>query len=277
MLKLMYITNRVDVALIAEGAGVDRIFVDMEYIGKSDRQGGMDTVQSKHTVSDVKEIRKALTKSQLMVRCNPIHDSTSEYTSSEDEINAVIKAGADVIMLPYFKTADEVRTFVRIVNGRAITLPLVETAEAVACIDEILDINGIDEIFVGLNDLSLGYGKKFMFELLADGTVEKLCNKFKAKGIPYGFGGIASLGKGMLPAEYIIREHYRLGSDCVILSRSFCNVASDKPLDGVKEIFETEIAKIRSFEKRCEHIENYPPDNMAKIVEIVDRITHSIN
>ncbi len=46
MLKLMYITNNPSVASIVEGAGVDRIFVDMEYIGKADRQGGMDAVQS---------------------------------------------------------------------------------------------------------------------------------------------------------------------------------------------------------------------------------------
>ena len=37
-LKLMYITNRPDVAAIAERHGVDRIFVDMEYIGKAERQ-----------------------------------------------------------------------------------------------------------------------------------------------------------------------------------------------------------------------------------------------
>ena len=37
-LKLMYITNRPDVAAIAERNGVDRIFVDMEYIGKAERQ-----------------------------------------------------------------------------------------------------------------------------------------------------------------------------------------------------------------------------------------------
>ena len=37
-LKLMYITNRPDVAKIAEENGVDRIFVDMEYIGKAERQ-----------------------------------------------------------------------------------------------------------------------------------------------------------------------------------------------------------------------------------------------
>ena len=39
-LNLMYITNEPQIAQIAEKAGVNRIFVDMEYIGKADRQGG---------------------------------------------------------------------------------------------------------------------------------------------------------------------------------------------------------------------------------------------
>ena len=46
-LELMYITNRADVAELAQRAGVDRVFVDMEYIGKDKRQGGLDTVQSR--------------------------------------------------------------------------------------------------------------------------------------------------------------------------------------------------------------------------------------
>ena len=53
MLKLFYITKNPAVARIAQAAGVDRIFVDMEYIGKAQRQGGMDTVQNHHTVEDV--------------------------------------------------------------------------------------------------------------------------------------------------------------------------------------------------------------------------------
>ena len=69
-LNLMYITNRPDVAMIAERSGVDRIFVDMEYIGKRERQMCMNTVQSHHTVDDVKKIRSCLTKSQLLVRIN---------------------------------------------------------------------------------------------------------------------------------------------------------------------------------------------------------------
>ena len=191
-------TSRKDDVVTFEELGVDRIFVDMEYIGKSERQGGMDTVQLHHTVEDVATIKNAITTADLMVRVNPIHNETSDYCSSKEEIDDVIANGADIIMLPYFKTAEEVRKFVGYVGGRAKVLPLVETVEAVDNIDEILDIDGIDEIFIGLNDLSIGYQKKFMFELLSDGTVEHLCHKFKKKGIPFGFGGIASLGKGML-------------------------------------------------------------------------------
>lgn len=271
-LKLMYITNRPEVARIAESAGVDRIFVDMEYIGKSLRQGGMDTVQSHHTVEDVKAIRSVVSRAQVMVRCNPIHAATDSYESSAQEIDAIIDAGADVIMLPYFKTAAEVAEFVRLVNGRAITLPLVETPEAVEIIDEILAVEGIDEIFVGLNDLSLGYHKKFMFELLADGTVEMLCNKFRQKGIPYGFGGIASLGKGMLPSEYVIREHYRLGSTCAILSRSFCNTSLITDPKEIQMIFESGLKEIRAFEEECALHMDFFWNSRAELVQIVNDV-----
>ena len=252
MLKLMYITNRPEIAQIVENAGVERIFIDMEYIGKAVRQGGMDTVQCHHTIADIQAIKKVLTQSQIMVRCNPIHNATAEYSSSEEEIDAAIVAGADILMLPYFKTAKEVQEFVHLVDGRAKTLPLIETPEAVACIDEILEIDGIDEIFVGLNDLSLGYGMKFMFQLLVDGTVERLCEKFKVKGIPYGFGGIAALGKGALPAERVIAEHYRLGSTCAILSRSFCNTNIVTDLEEIRRVFVNGLKEIRSWEEKCE-------------------------
>ena len=251
MIKLMYITNDKNVAKIVEKAGVERVFVDMEYIGKEIRQGGKDTVQNHHTIEDVKAINGVLEKAELLVRCNPIHEATEKYCSSKEEIDTIIECGADIIMLPYFKTVEEVKTFIKLVDGRAKTLPLVETPEAVAVIDEILELDGIDEIFVGLNDLSLGYNMRFMFELLADGTVEKLCNKFKAKGLPYGFGGIASLGKGLLHSELVIAEHYRLGSTSAILSRSFCNISKITDLNKVEEIFDVELDKIRDFEKSC--------------------------
>lgn len=272
MLKLMYITNRPEIAQIAETAGVNRIFVDMEYIGKDQRQKGLDTVQSHHTVNDVKTIRKAITSAELLVRCNPIHKETDAYSSSKEEINAIVQNGADIIMLPYFKSVDEVEEFIDIVNGRTKTMLLVETPEAVDKIDDILNVNGIDEVHIGLNDLSLGYGLKFMFELLSNGVVENLCYKFKQRGIPFGFGGIASLGHGNLPAEKIIKEHYRLGSSMVILSRSFCNVDKITHMGIVSSTFVNGINKIRELEAECMTHRNYFKDNEREVSEIVHAI-----
>lgn len=275
-LKLMYITNRPDVALIAEHAGVDRIFVDMEYIGKAARQGGMDSVQNHHTVEDVKNLRAVLTQAQLLVRVNPIHEATKGCDSSETEIDQVVAAGADIVMLPYFKSVGEVECFLRSVGGRARTMLLLETPEAVEQLDEILSLPGIDEIHIGINDLSLGYGKKFMFELLADGTVEWICQKIKRTGIPYGFGGIAAIGTGTLPAEAILKEHYRLGSSMVILSRSFCNVTADVNLAYLKEKFETGVGCMRAFEKEVELHSRYFDENQYLVKNCVEQIVGMI-
>lgn len=272
-LKLMYITNNPEVALIAEHAGVDRIFVDLEYIGKADRQGGMDTVQSDHTLQDVKRISQVLTKADLLVRVNPIHEATEEYCSSKEEIETAIANGADIIMLPFFKTVEEVEFFINQVAGRCRTMLLLETPEAVECLDGILALKGIDEIHIGINDLSLGYKKKFMFELLADGTVEALLARIAEKNIPYGFGGVASLHKGLLPGNMVIKEHYRLGSGTVILSRSFCNISKMSDMEKVKEVFEVGVSDIRNYEKECENATDFEENKaavrvaVAKIVE----------
>ncbi len=270
-LKLMYITNRPEIALIAEKAGVDRIFVDMEYIGKDLRQGGMDTVQSKHTAKDVLKLSKVLTSAELLVRVNPIHQATEQYTSSKEEIDSVFNAGANIIMLPFFKGANEVKEFVKLVDGRAKTMLLVETPEAAENIDEILEVSGIDEIYIGLNDLSLGYKMKFMFGLLANGTVDKLVEKFKAKGIPYGFGGLASLDGGLLPGKMVLKEHYRLGSTRVILSRSFCNTTVVNELNEIKDIFENGVKAIRAEEEKCAVANDYQ-ENKEQVKQAVERI-----
>lgn len=247
-LTLMYITNNPVIAKIAQKAGVNRIWIDMEYIGKTARQGGMDTVQNHHTIDDIKKMRPIVTNAELLVRVNPLHTATADYCDSEDEINQAIKSGADVIMLPMFRTADDVKKFVDYVNGRAKVQLLVETAEAVSNIDSILEVPGIDEIHIGLNDLHLAMHKTFMFELICDDTVASLCKKIKAKGIKYGFGGIARVGYGMLPAEHIIAEHYHLSSTAAILSRGFCDANIVKDPMKIESIFVEGVKNIRAKE-----------------------------
>lgn len=275
-LKLMYITNKPDVAQIAEQAGVDWIFIDMEFIGKDSRQGGLDTVQNHHTVEDVLRIRKAVTTSKVLVRVNPIHEETNGYPASKDEIDAVINAGADIVMLPYFKSVKEVKQFVEYVDERADTCLLLETAEAAILIDEILKVPGIDMIHIGLNDLHLELGMKFMFQLLSDGIVEQLGNKIKAKGIPFGFGGIARLNTGMLPGSDVLKEHVRLGSSMVIVSRSFCNTDEITDLDEVRKVFVEGIGDLRRLEHEAESAANYFVYNKREVERAVDVIVEII-
>lgn len=273
MIKLMYITNKPAVAKIVENSGVDWIFLDMEFIGKDARQRGLDTVKNHHTVKDVQIIKATVTKAKVMVRVNPIHEALPDYPSSKDEIEATIAAGADILMLPYFKTVEEVKTFIKLVDGRAKTLLLMETVEAADLIDEILEVPGIDMVYLGLNDMHLEMGMKFMFELLADGTVERLCQKIKAKGIPYGFGGVATLDGGALPGFMVLKEHLRLGSSMVIVSRSFCNTDVVTDLNEVKRIFDNGIAGLRALEAEAAHADAaYFEENRRAVVAAVNKI-----
>lgn len=268
----MYITNNISVAKIAEESGVDRIFVDMEYIGKYLRQGGMDTVQNHHTLEDVRKMKETLSKAELLVRCNPIHEEAGDYGSSDKEINDIILNGADFVMLPYFKKVSEVKRFLETVGKRAKTVLLFETPEAVENVEEILQLEGITEAYIGLNDLSLGYNKQFMFELLVDGTVEELALKFRKNNIPFGFGGIAAIGKGILPAEKIIREHYRMFSQSVILSRSFCDTKIVNNINQIRKIFMDGIRTIRKEENECESHMIFFKENLYSVQRIVEKI-----
>lgn len=267
----MYITNNPQVALIGERCGVDRLWVDMEWMGKEERQPGMDTVKSHHTQEDISALREVLTKSQLMVRVNPIHDK------SKEEVREAISRGAEIVMLPMWKTVDEVKRFIEYVDGKAVVNLLLETKEALEGLYQIVKIPGIDEVHIGLNDLHLSMHKKFMFELLSDGTVDHICNVLRNNHIKYGFGGIGRIGSGVLPAEYILSEHVRLGSNMVILSRSFCNLNKVSDWNALEVSFRTGIHDLRLAEKLYQQIGvvglgKLHMDEMACVENIVEKL-----
>jgi 2-keto-3-deoxy-L-rhamnonate aldolase RhmA len=243
-IRLLYITNNPIVGQIAQEAGVDWIFVDMEFRGKSDRQANRDTVISAHTLQDVHDMRRVISGSQLLVRINP----WGEWSSKE--IEGVLRAHADIIMLPFFTKDVEVEAFIAQVGGRAKTCLLLETMAGIAALEDILAVPGIDFVHIGLNDLHIERGTTFMFEFLADGGVDAVAAKVRAAGIPFGFGGMARIGGLVPPAERILAEHFRLGSTGVILSRSFCHPSRATDGNSFEEIFKTEVAKVRAEEAR---------------------------
>ncbi len=215
MIKFMLITNDPELAHYAENCGVGRIFVDLEQLGKQARQGHLDTLISRHSMEDVAKVKASLSQAELLVRLNPLNLDTRE------EVNEAIESGADILMLPMFRDAGELEFFSEIVDGRVGVMPLVETYEAAQAIHEIVQIPGVTEVYIGLNDLHLDMQLTFMFELLANGIVDELVKVITSAGLPFGFGGIARYGEGVIPGEMILGEHLRLRSSSVILSRTF--------------------------------------------------------
>lgn len=269
-LKLMILAADPQSAIDAQNAGVDRVFYDLEYIGKESRQHGRNTVKSMNSIDDIPAVRKVLSNTELLVRTNPIH----AYTKME--VDKAIEYGADVLMLPMVMDQHDVEQFVSYVNGRAKVCIMIETAAAMARLDKILAVPGVDELFVGLNDLHISMGLTFMFEFLSNGLLEYIADKCNKAGMPFGFGGIARIGEGDLPSDNILGEHVRLGSTSVILSRTFKGVVgvdkNARPIDlGI------EVQKVRDRVLEIDKWnEEQHVENRKKIAEAVDKVIYKI-
>lgn len=244
MLKLMLICNDPEKAKHAVASGVDRIFVDLEINGKWERQGHRDTLISGHYIDDIAKVRVAIPDSELLVRLNPLYENTPE------EIDNAIDAGADILMLPMFKEVEQVSEFVAYVDGRVRVIPLVETVSAVNQFQSIVQLPGIDEIYIGFNDLHMEMNMKFMFEPLINGMMDKMAQQARDAGVEFGFGGIARMNEGLLSGAIVLSEHVRLGSSSVILSRTFQRPGESLSKFKAKRDFAVAIGELREEEKR---------------------------
>lgn len=269
-IKLMILAADPQSAIDAQNAGVDRVFYDLEYIGKESRQHGRNTVKSMNSIDDIPAVRKVLDNTELLVRTNPIH----AYTKME--VDKSIEYGADILMLPMVMDQHDVEQYVSYVNGRAKVCIMIETAAAMARLDKILAVPGVDELFVGLNDLHISMGLTFMFEFLSNGLLEYIADKCNKAGMPFGFGGIARIGEGDLSSDNILGEHVRLGSTSVILSRTFKGVVgvdkNARPIDLGEEVQKVRdrVAEIAQWNEEQHN------DNREKISDAVDKIIYKI-
>jgi hypothetical protein len=235
MLELIQITNDPAFARRCDALDGLRLFVDLERMGKAQRQAGRNTFISAHETDDIGKVKRVLQRSPLMVRVNPLHDGT------RGEVQAALQQGASRLMLPMFTRASEVREFTQLVAGRAPVTLLLETAAALACLDDWIATPGLDEVYVGLNDLHLSMGLRFMFEPLALGMVDRVAAAARRHQLRFGFGGIARLDEGQLPGRDVLAEHLRLGSGSVILSRTFHRGEAGTS-------FEEEVTRLRQAE-----------------------------
>jgi hypothetical protein len=243
-LNFMMITANPDVVSFIESRGVARIFMDQEVKGKAERQGHLNAHKAAHTFEEIAAVANVIRQAELMVRLNPLH------AGSVVEINTAINCGAQRLMLPMFTTRCEVEHFLILVNKRVPVTFLAETPQALVRMPDWLSLldPSQDQVHIGLNDLSLGMGLSFLFEPLAIRLLDPVAELLNSHGIAWGFGGIARIGQGELPADIVLGEHVRLGSRWVILSRAFHHEATTSR-DLMKTLnFSAEIAKLRSSE-----------------------------
>jgi hypothetical protein len=257
MIELIQITNDPALAQRCDALGGFRLLVDLERTGKAERQAGMNSFISEHRVEDIAGVKAMLRRSPLMVRVNPLH------AGSALELQAVLEQGPDSVMLPMFTGRAQIREFSALVAGRVPIVALLETASALDSVDDWIGTSGLQEVFVGLNDLHLSLGQRFIFEPLADGSVERVAQAARRCGLRFGFGGIARMGEGLLPGREVLAEQVRLGSGAVILSRAFRR--------GVSEAaFEEAVLQLRHEEARLAR--RTPAEARADAARITARI-----
>ena len=268
MIDLLAITNSAATAQRLDAIPGVRVFVDLERNGKAERQAGRNTFISSHAIEDIGRVKAMLKHSRLMVRVNPYQ--ADDETACSAEIYAVLAQGADMLMLPMFKAAGELQAFARLVGGRVPIVALLETKGALDSLQDWIDTPGLFEIFVGLNDLHLSLGCRFMFEPLAMGHVDRVAQAAKARGLRFGFGGVARLDEGALPGRDVLAEHVRLGSRAVILSRTFFRTDSLKTAENA-------IGELRSCESALAQRSGLEMNqDQARVAALIHRLANDL-
>lgn len=264
-LKWMLITANPEIALYAESSGVQRIFIDMEVLGKAERQGHLDTHRAAHTFKDIECVCSVLTSCEVMVRLNPLNKN------SKKEVDQAIECGAQRLMLPMFTCVEEVRNFKKIVAGRIPVTFLAETAPSLVRLSDWVPLlDNDDEVHFGLNDLSIDMGLDFLFEPLAARLFDYAAYLLNKLNIPFGIGGIARANTGFIPANRILAENIRLGCSRLILSRAFHGSA--RSLDELKsniDLFK-EINNLHLVEQRWQQaVEQDFSDNYQILSKLI--------
>lgn len=210
-------TDDAALAAVAAAAGVEGIGPDLERFGKAERQSGPDNLISGHDERCLPAIRAVVGTGRLFVRCDPPHprlDATLER---------LLCAGVSTLMLPMVHAAAEVARVARRIDGRATLIPIVEQADALAAVDEIAAVDGIDELYLGVNDLALSLGCASRFGALTPRVVGRVAEAAARRGRGFGFFGIGRVGAPALAVEpdLALATFVHYGAGAGLLARTF--------------------------------------------------------
>ena len=91
--------------------------------------------------------------------------------------------------------------------------------------------------------------------------------------MPFGIGGIARVGEGMLPAELLLAEHVRLGSTGAIISRTFHRQAGSVQAIEAQMDFGAELIKLQqAYQAHCHRV----PDELVSLHKEIKTVVSQI-
>lgn len=208
---LLLFHRDLDTSLAYLDQGVDGIIVDLETVGKAERQAGFGTQINDHTLADLRAVSAHPGASVLCRLSSP--------DANEAELADVLDAGASEIIVPMLTATAQAERICNLVQGACRVTLMVETAAATRLIDELCALP-VSRIYVGLNDLRISRRTASIFTPLSDGLLEQLR---RATTCPaFGFGGLTLPGHGApLPVSHLYDEMARLRAGFTFLRRSF--------------------------------------------------------
>lgn len=107
-------------------------------------------------------------------------------------------------------------------DDRARVVPLVERLDAVDLVGMLAGV-GVEEIHVGLNDLSIDRGLSNRLSVLVSPVMDRIAQTARAAGLRVGLGGLGRAGDEALPvpSDLVYAQHTRLGASGALIARSF--------------------------------------------------------
>jgi 2-keto-3-deoxy-L-rhamnonate aldolase RhmA len=180
---------------ILSGVGLDYVIIDTEHNPRSRGELG-DYLTMFNTTGVVPIVRIPIPDPHYVTMAMDAgaQGVLAPYCETVEEVKAVVAAakwrplkGEAVRRLVETgeHVSDDTRAYLEDRNRNSVAIIGIESVAAVRVLDKMLDVPGIDGIFVGPNDLSISLGAPDQYDLPEyQDTVKQIINTAEGRGIP---------------------------------------------------------------------------------------------
>ena len=205
----------------AMAGGIAGFVVDWEDRRAGPERAACDNGAAPDTVDDLGRIA-AVGGRKVLCRINPVGPSTVA------EVELALANGATDLLVPMVERPGELERVQALASGRASVGAMIETDEACRNASEIARVEP-GFVYVGLLDLAISRREGNVFRPFADGTADRLRDRFA--DTPFGIGGVTVADKGApVPCPVLLGEVARLRGDFVFARRSYVRDTAGRDL-----------------------------------------------